>query len=446
MTAVLWFRRDLRLLDHPALQAAAAAGEVVPLFVLDPALLECAGAPRVSFMLDCLRELHEATGGALVVRSGTPESVVVDVAREVGATQVHITGDAGPYGASRDARVSKALADDGVDLVVTGSAYAVGPGQIRKSDGTPYSVFSPYYKGWLAHGFPAPAGPVAAQWRTGITSEPVPDSPATHATLPAAGEKAGLQRLEDFLTRQLPDYSRDRNDPAIDVTTRLSPYLRWGCVHPRTILARLGSDKPDEKLRSEVAWREFYADVLFHRPTAPQVALQASMRGMNSDAGPAADQLYDAWLAGRTGYPIVDAGMRQMAGEAWVHNRVRMVVASFLVKDLHLPWQRGAKAFMQGLVDGDLASNYLGWQWVAGTGTDPAPYVRVFNPILQGKRHDPTGAYVRRWVPELQEVPDEWIHEPWAAPGGIPAAYAERIVDHAEERVEALRRYGERPA
>ncbi|MEO6714844.1 MAG: deoxyribodipyrimidine photo-lyase [Mycobacteriales bacterium] len=441
MTAIVWFRRDLRVHDHPALAAAAAGGRVVPLFVLDPALLSRAGAPRVAFMLDCLRELTAATAGALVVRSGVPEQVVAELAREVDADAVHISADTGPYGARRDSRVAAVLAASRVELVATGSPYAVTPGRISKDDGMPYSVFSPFYKAWQAHGWRAPVGAVDVSWLRGIASAAIPPSPVTEATLPPPGERAGLRRLEEFLTRDLSSYDKHRDDPGTDATTRLSPYLRWGCVHPRTVLARLPTGAAADKLRAELAWREFYADVLHHRPEVPRRAVRPAMDAMMTDEGIEADRLYDAWLTGRTGYPIVDAGMRQLAGEAWVHNRVRMVVASFLVKDLHLPWQRGARAFMQGLVDGDLASNYLGWQWVAGTGTDPAPYVRVFNPVLQGKTHDPTGAYVRRWVPELRGVPDEWIHEPWAAPGGLPAGYPERVVDHASERAEALRRY-----
>ncbi|MEP7054322.1 MAG: deoxyribodipyrimidine photo-lyase [Actinomycetota bacterium] len=441
MADVMWFRRDLRLSDHPSLAAAAAAGEVLPLFVLDPYLLSRSGTPRVTFMLDCLRELQDATDGALVVRTGPPENVVPDIARQCGAGAVHVTGDTGPYGSERDRAVASALGTFGVALRVTGSAYAVGPGQVRKDNGTPYSVFSPFYKAWRAYGWPQPAPRVDVTWARGPSSEKLPDSPPTAAHLPPAGELAGTRRLDEFLECELPAYDERRDDPGADATSRLSPYLRWGCVHPRTILWRLGHGKAAEKMRSELAWREFYADVLHHRPTAARVAVQPAMNRLISDEGAAADALFDAWLAGRTGYPIVDAGMRQLAGEAWVHNRVRMIVASFLVKDLHLPWQRGARAFMQCLVDGDLASNFLGWQWVAGTGTDPAPYFRVFNPVLQGRRHDPSGAYVRRWVPELRDVPDEWIHEPWSAPGGVPDGYPTRVVDHAEERVEALRRY-----
>ncbi|CAN5439642.1 hypothetical protein BH18ACT1_BH18ACT1_07000 [soil metagenome] len=199
----------------------------------------------------------------------------------------------------------------------------------------------------------------------------------------------------------LSDYADDRNRPAKDGTTRLSVYLKYGCIHPRTILARLGRGAGAELLRTEVAWREFYATVLADDPASARHDLRPEMTSMRYDTGTAADRRFEAWVAGCTGYPMVDAGMRQLAGEAWVHNRVRMIVASFLVKDLHLPWWRGARLFLARLQDGDLASNNHGWQWVAGTGTDPAPYFRVFNPVTQGEKFDPGGEYIRRWVPAL---------------------------------------------
>jgi deoxyribodipyrimidine photo-lyase len=219
-----------------------------------------------------------------------------------------------------------------------------------------------------------------------------------------------------------PGYKSTRNTPGTDGTSRLSAYLKYGCVHPRTLLADLedlDSDSADS-FRNELAWRDFYADVLWHRPAVRPRALDERMHAMAYDTGPDADERFAAWAPGRTGYPIVDAGMRQLLGEAYVHNRVRMIVASFLVKDLHVDWRRGARHFMQHLVDGDLASNNHGWQWVAGTGTDASPYYRVFNPTRQGREFDPDGDYVRRWVPELRDVPARHVHEPWLAPGRRP--------------------------
>ena len=214
------------------------------------------------------------------------------------------------------------------------------------------------------------------------------------------------------------------------------------CIHPRQILARLGRSKAHEKLRSELAWREFYADVLWNRPEAAHHSLRPGIADIEVDHGPDADRRFEAWSRGRTGYPYIDAGMRQLLAEAWMPNRVRMAVASFLVKDLHLDWGRGARWFMQHLVDGDLASNQLNWQWVAGTATDPAPYFRIFNPVTQGRQHDPGGDYVRRWVPELAAIAGGAVHEPWKVGGLFAAtAYPDRIVDHAAERAVALARY-----
>jgi deoxyribodipyrimidine photo-lyase len=223
----------------------------------------------------------------------------------------------------------------------------------------------------------------------------------------------------------------------------LSPYLKWGCLHPRQLLAGLGRSKAENVFRTELSWREFYADVLHHDPESARRAWSPAMRSMRVDSGRLADERFDAWAEGMTGYPLVDAGMRQLLREGWMHNRVRMVTASFLVKDLHLDWTRGARHFMRHLVDGDLASNQHGWQWVAGTGTDPSPYVRVFNPVTQSRRFDPEGAYIRRYVDELAGFDARTIHEPWTVLDGPASGYPPPIVDHATEREEALRRFAE---
>ena len=435
---VLWFRRDLRLRDNPAL-LAAAADEVVALFVVDPHLFDTAGASRRAFLVQCLGELDAQLGGALVIRHGAPDEVVPAVVAETGAAEVHIAADYGVYGAARDARVEAAL---DVPMVRTGSPYAVAPGRLLTGTGTGYKVFTPYYRAWTDHGVRTPAHGPAASWVRGIRSEPLPEAPA-QAQLPPAGEVAAEQALERFLCDHVDGYATGRNAPGADATSRLSPYLKYGCIHPRTVLARLGSGKGAEVFRRELAWRDFYADVLWRNPSTLHESLQPKMVALRVDAGRDADRRFDAWTAGRTGYPIVDAGMRQLLAEAWMHNRVRMIVASFLVKDLHIDWQRGARWFTQHLVDGDPASNHGGWQWVAGTGTDPAPFFRVFNPTLQAKKADPDGEYVRRYVPELRDLDSAVIHEPWLLPDGPPNDYPRPIVDHAEERAEALRRYGE---
>ncbi|SOE00945.1 cryptochrome/photolyase family protein [Blastococcus haudaquaticus] len=449
-TSLLWFRRDLRLADHPALLAAVDAagshGSVLPVFVVDPRLFGPAGAPRRQFLRDCLASLQESLDGApLVIRTGDPAEVVPALAAEVGADSVHVSADAGPYGRRRDEAVDRALGE--VELVRTGSPYAVTPGRVTKADGEPFKVFSPFARAWREHGWRSPAPrPDAVPWHRGAPSDGLPPAQDLDGVqLPPAGEEAALAAWAHFRDELLSAYPEDRNRPATAGTSRLSAYLKYGCVHPRTLLADLaGSDDGEEAVRrftDELAWREFYADVVWHRPESAREPLDGRTGSIEYDSGPEADALYDAWAEGRTGYPIVDAGMRQLLGEAYVHNRVRMIVASFLVKDLHLDWRRGARHFLQHLVDGDLASNNHGWQWVAGTGTDASPYYRVFNPTRQGKQFDPEGEYVRRWVPELRDVPGAFVHEPWLAPGGVPAGYPEPVVDHAAEREVALARY-----
>ena len=449
---MLWLRRDLRLADSPALLAAQeAADRVLPLFVLDDALRGPAGAPRLAVLYRTLRAFDAATGSRLVVRTGDPSEVVAAVAREVEATSVHVSADCAPYGRRRDAAVAAALEADGRALVRTGSPYAVGPGTVRKADGTPFRVYTPFRRAWQQHGWPAPAPrPARVRWEHEVASEPVPDDPDTgDVDLPAAGEEAGLAAWQAFREQRLAAYPQARDRPAAAGTSRLSVHLKYGSVHPRTVLADLGPPSSwgegEEALAREVAFRDFYADVLWHAPGSVREPLDPRVGGIRWDdasRAPGRDRLA-AWKAGRTGFPFVDAGMRQLAGEAWVHNRVRMVVASFLVKDLHLDWREGARHFMAALCDGDVANNQHGWQWVAGTGTDAAPFFRVFNPVLQGEKFDPDGDYVRRWVPELRDVPGGRVHTPWELPGGLPDGYPERVVDHRAERLEALARYQE---
>ena len=441
MTSVLWLRRDLRLHDHPALHEAAKDGPVVALFVLDPALLKPAGAPRVAFLYRTLRALDadlRVHGGQLVVRQGDPVHVVPRVAREARAASVHISADFGPYGRTRDAATESALG--AVPLVRTGSAYAVSPGRVTKGNGEAFKVYTPFYRAWQSHGWPSPAPPIAGRvaWETGLDHVEIPHDPrlTSHLELPEAGETAALSAWQAYRANDLRGYADNRDRPDLDRTSRMSVYLKWGCIHPRTMLADLGSG--DETFRKEIAWREFYAAVLAAWPASAReyfLPAMASMTYARADS-----TAFTAWQQGRTGYPIVDAGMRQLLAQGWMHNRVRMIVASFLVKDLHIEWRHGARHFMRHLVDGDLASNQHGWQWTAGTGTDAAPYYRVFNPITQGRKFDPDGDYVRRWVPELRAVAGAAVHEPWDL-GDPPPAYAERIVDHATERQVALERY-----
>ncbi|KAA9148703.1 deoxyribodipyrimidine photo-lyase [Amycolatopsis acidicola] len=442
-TAVLWFRRDLRLGDHAALLSAGERAErVLALFVLDDKLIKPSGAPRLAFLYGCLRELSAQLGGRLLVVHGDPAEEVCRAAKSVGAKSVHVTADTAPYGVARDREVAKALERDGVEWVETGSPYAVTPGRVTKPDGDPYKVFTAFYRSWRERGWHSPArtSKSAVQWIKPDRELSIPDAPELGGMkLPKPGEKAALKLWKRYLDEDVNEYDTARDRPDHDATTRLSPYLHWGCVHPRTLLADLAERRGGgaETLRSELAWREFYADVLWHRPDAARRNYDKRFDEIQYNED---DALFEHWRDGRTGYPIVDAGMRQLLAEGWMHNRVRMIVASFLVKDLHLPWWFGARHFMRNLVDGDLASNQLNWQWVAGSGNDAAPYFRVFNPTTQGEKFDPQGDYVRRFVPELRGVAGKAVHQPWKLKNR-PEDYPAPVVEHAQERQVALERF-----
>jgi deoxyribodipyrimidine photo-lyase len=450
--AVLWFRRDLRLDDLPALRAAAEAGPdgVVPLFVADPALLGPSGPNRRRFLAAALAALNAELGGALVVRGGDPARVIPAVAAEAGATVVAATADFGPYGTTRDAVVRLALSADGRRLTTVDSNYAVAPGQVRSVAGTPVKVFTAYRRAWQAIGWPGPSPTPAVRYRRLSDGEGGPDLesglaiPGSHGLpdwweglplgpaqmLPDAGPAAARVRLERFVAGPLNDYHRDRDLPAVAGTSGLSPYLRFGCLHPRSALALLGTDPGAERLRTELAWRDFYADVLWHRPDSARRPLLGFGARLRWDTDERARDRFAAWATGTTGYPLVDAGMRQLLSQGWMHNRARMVTASFLVKDLHIDWRLGARWFMWHLVDGDLASNQHGWQWVAGIGTDAAPFHRVLNPWRQQERFDPTGAYVsatwmswrRAITPPGMPIPARWWTTSWSAARRWPAS------------------------
>lgn len=442
----MWFRRDLRLEDNPALVAANKAsqsGKVTPLFVLDPMFLTRSGAPRLAFLFRSLRDLNDQMSGSLVVRIGDPVEVVAQVAKEVGATEIFAAKDFAPYGKKRDALVAQALENIGAKLNHVGSPYAVDPGTVRKADNTPYAVFTPFSKIWLAHGWPAPTGKARITWHGApdVMTQEIPADPVLTAKIADVGSKAAWKRWEYFAKTGLNKYKDERNNPDRDGCSKMSVYLRFGTIHPRQLLDELSSNQNHDVYRSELCWREFYGDVLFHQPHTTWKNLQPKMDSIQVDTDEHAEKKFAQWCAGNTGYPIVDAGMRQMLATGWMHNRVRMVAASFLVKDLHLPWQWGAKFFMKHLVDGDIASNNHGWQWTAGTGTDAAPYFRVFNPVLQGERFDPDGNFVREWIPELSDVPKKFIHSPWLAQSGLFGNYVAPMVDHSQERDEALSRY-----
>lgn len=432
--SILWFRRDLRTVDHDALSRAVADGPVVPLFIVDPAF-DRAGMPRRAALASALAALNAELGGSLVVRRGHPAEVLAEVRQESGASTVHVTREYSPFGRRRDEEVATALASTAGRLVGTGSNYLVAPGGVVKDDGSSYAVFTPFRRRWRERLAAAPnvmqAAPVDADWVSLSGSIDLAEIAGSHDLiddeLVHVSRASAMRRWSNFREDGLDNYRSARDLPAVDGTSRLSTALKFGVVHPRRLLADLDPGSEDHAtFESELAWRDFYADVLYRRPDSAWSNLDMRLSNITLDTDAAAKQRFQRWCDGMTGFDIVDAGMRQLRATGWMHNRVRMIVASFLVKDLHLPWQWGARWFMTSLVDGDLASNNHGWQWAAGTGTDAAPYFRVFNPITQADKWDPTGEYRDRWIPERGT-----------------SSYPSQMVDHAAERVEALRRYEE---
>ncbi len=458
MRAIHWFRADLRLADNLALESAARHGSaLLPLFVLDPVLLEASGAARVCFLLDCLARLGselETRGSGLLVRRGDPTRIVPAVAHEVGASRVTWGRDVSPYARRRDAAVARQLATDGREARVFEDRVVLGADEVTTRAGGPYAVYSPYRRAWWRRYIEAPVAP-SGRLRLpplppGVRADAVP-APADlgieppDARLPTGGTRAARRRLAAFLDGPARDYDAQRDLPAVDGTSRLSPYLRFGAISARECVAQalaLGEAEPRAAAAvrgwvDELIWRDFYSAILAHNPHVLGGAHRREYDALEWDDDPAA---LAAWRDGRTGFPFVDAAMRQLAATGWMHNRARMVVASFLTKDLGIDWRSGERIFMERLVDGDPASNNGGWQWSASTGTDAQPYFRIFNPVAQGERFDPDGAYIARWVPELRRHPAPLRHQPWRAPLET-SDYPPRICDHAERRERALRRY-----
>jgi deoxyribodipyrimidine photo-lyase len=466
-TAIWWARRDLRLTDNQALTAALAhADQVMAVFILDPVLLAApdAGEKRVAFLFGGLRALDadlRARGSRLIVRRGDPADELAALVAESGGDAIFAEEDAWPYGQRRDAGVAETL-----PLHLVGGLTVHPPEIVLKADGTPYTVFTPFSRKWKT--FPSPHAseilPAPGQISTPpeVHSLAIPEEPALPAAVPfPPGEAEAQRRLSDFLDgedKPIYRYAERRDRLDVDGTSRLSPYLRFGMLSARQAVAAARTAleaAPDaeagegaETWLNELIWREFYQSMLHHFPHVLQQSFRANLRAIRWEEDEAA---FAAWREGRTGYPVVDAGMRQLAESGWMHNRARMVVASFLVKDMLIDWRWGEQHFMQHLVDGDAAANNGGWQWTAGTGTDAAPYFRVFNPVLQGKKHDPQGIYVRRWVPELAGVPDRFIHEPWKMRADVQRKsgcvvgqdYPPPIVDHAWARGRALAAYAQ---
>jgi deoxyribodipyrimidine photo-lyase len=457
-TSVWWLRRDLRLDDNPALQSAIRSSEeVIPLFILDPSLRDSGKnrGRRSAFLLASLRSLDEdlrVLGSRLIVREGEPHHVLTRILAETEARAIFAQADVSPYARKRDEAIRREM-----PLHLT-EGLTIKPLQsVMKGDGYPYTVFTPYQRAWRS--LPSPDAfeflprPERINTPVGIESLPIPLSPPHELVLNfPAGEHEALRRLQDFTTgthAPIFRYGEDRDRPDLHGTSTLSPYLRFGLLSPRRAAARaamtIGSAMNEEQRRSaeswmtELAWREFYIDILYHFPEVLRMSFRPAYREIawsnNRDD-------FNAWRAGQTGYPIVDAAMRQLDKTGWMHNRARMIAASFLVKDLLIDWRMGERWFMQQLLDGDPAANNGGWQWTAGTGTDAAPYFRIFNPILQGKKFDPRGVYVREWVSELRAVPARFIHEPWKMPPDIQREsgciigrdFPSPIVDHAWAR------------
>ncbi len=460
VNVVHWFRGDLRLADNTALTRAAERAERIAfLFVLDDRLLGShrVGPPRLRFLRGCLESLGNdlaKRGHRLAIRRGDPRREVPAFAREVDAECVSWNRDTTPFARQRDAAVASVLSKDGIAVSAFTDRVVFEGAVLRTGAGRGYQVFTPFRNAWLRRLREGPPDETRA-----LRLPPaLPARPDAHlldalprfedgAALPPAGERAARRRLARFCESAIGDYVEARDVPSVDGTSRLSHHLRFGTLSPRAcVRAAEEAARENAKLRvgalkwlDELIWREFYAAVLEENPHVLKRAFRSECDAVRwNDDAPG----FAAWCAGRTGYPIVDAGMRQLAETGWMHNRARMIAASFLVKDLLIDWRRGERWFLEKLVDGDPASNNGGWQWCASTGTDAQPYFRIFSPISQGERFDPRGAYVRRWIPELRDLPDKLVHRPWEAPAFAPE-YPAPIVEHAQRRILAVKRFEE---
>lgn len=449
-TSLVWFRRDLRLSDNPAWDAAtASADQVVALFVVDPRPVAQAGGRRRDLLAAHLAALDaelRARGGGLLVRRGRPVDVVAEVVAATGAAEVHLNGDVSAYSVGRDAAVARSLGAEvplhthwGTLLRAPGTVRSAGTGQVHK-------VFTPFWKAWADTPLdPWPVPGDGSPWLPEGLGEDLP-VPSGEPVM-AGGEQAAHERLSAWLD-EVDGYPDRRDQPADSTgTSHLSADLRFGTLSPRHVAEVVGgSTKGRAAFVRQLAWREWYAHLLAERPALARHAMKPEMDRIEWRNDP--DELA-AWQEGRTGYPVVDAGMRELAATGWMHNRVRMIAASFLVKDLLVDWKLGEAHFRRELVDFEVSQNVGNWQWVAGTGPDSSPYFRIFNPVMQGRKFDATGEYVRKWVPELAGLPDKVLHAPWeAGPLELAAAgvelgttYPEPMVDHSFARERTLAAY-----
>lgn len=441
-TSIMWFRRDLRLMDNPAWSAATRSSTVVPLYIIDPSLWDPASQGRKALLAAHLRSLDAdltERGGRLYVAIGDPKTEIQAAVRRFDAATVQVNADYTPYAKRRDASIAEV-----VDLAQHHGQVVHPPGSILTKTGTRYRVFTPYHRTWQGRTIKPIDDPGEASIAS-ETGEAIPDEGPSPIE---PGESGALNRLERF-TNLVDDYHEVRNRPDLNETSQLSFDLKWGTIGPRTVIDRIGVETTGRAaFVRQLAWRDFYADLIDDVPSSINQALRPDYRAIEWSN----DQSdIDAWKAGATGYPIVDAGMRQLLGEGWVHNRVRLIVASFLVKDLLVDWRIGERHFRHHLLDVDVASNVGNWQWTAGTGADAAPYFRIFNPVSQSEKFDPAGDYIRRWVPELKSLDPKSIHAPWkvgplelaAAGVTLGETYPRPIVDHAEARTAALAVYKE---
>ena len=455
MSAIVWLGRDLRLTDQPALRAALESHEVVvPAFCLDDRLLHGrhASGPRAQFLLEALsdldRSLRERRSG-LVIRRGPPERELPALAKEIGADEVHYSADVGPFARRRAAAVRRALAS--VDVVAHPGVTVVDVRSISTHAGKPYTIFSPFHRAWETAERREPLEAPADLPPLPVRKGRIPSLASLRLEQevldpPAGGETAGRRRMARFLSEDVSDYAS--GNLSNDRSSRLSAYLHFGCVSARELEARLPAGEGPAAFRRQLAWRDFHHHVLLHHPRNARSEFQQRFRG--AIRWSRAERAFDAWCEGRTGYPLVDAAMRQLRAEGWMHNRARLVAGSFLTKDLGIDWRWGERFFMRLLVDGDEANNNGNWQWIASVGTDPQPaFRRILNPARQMQAHDPDGSYVRRHVAELEHVPDEYLREPWTMPADVQRSsrcvigrdYPAPIVDHALARREALERY-----